>query len=194
MGKAHDFDTILQVARELSNDRDIAFVFVGEGPKRDIIVRFIRENPRSNVILLPYRSRDELSTSLGAADVSLVSLADSMEGLVVPSKVYGAMAAGRPLIFIGPGGSEAAKTIVEAECGYVLENGDAAGLRAAILSLKTDNDLARRMGRNSRLNFEKNFDRRLITRRYFDLIKDVVEKSSNTIHSRPYVASQTTEL
>jgi len=117
-----------------------------------------------------------------------------MEGLVVPSKVYGVMAAGRPVIFIGPGGSEAAKTIVEAECGYVVENGDVPGLRTAILNLRKDNVLAQRMGTNSRLNFEKNFDRRLITRRYFDLIKDVVEKRSDALHSRSYIASQTTEL
>jgi len=188
MGKAHEFDTILQVASDLSDCRDIAFVFVGEGPKRDIIARFIRDNPGSNVILLPYRSRDELSVSLGAADVSLVSLADSMEGLVVPSKVYGVMAAGRPVVFIGPGGSEAAKAIAEAECGYVLENGDASGLKNALLQLKDNVELARHMGTNSRMSFERNFNRRLITRRYFDLIKQVVEKRSGALPSNSYVA------
>ena len=195
MGKVHDFDTILQSARDLSEHGDIAFVFVGDGPKKDLIERFVKDNPACNILLLPYRSRDELSVSLGAADVSLVCLSDGMQGLVVPSKVYGVMAAGRPVIFVGPSDSEAADTIRDADCGYVVPNGDVIGLTGAILRLRGDKNLASQMGNNSRSTFEKKFDRRIITRRYFDLIKGLTEANNDSRRrSHLYATTRTTDL
>ncbi|HZS48525.1 MAG TPA: glycosyltransferase family 4 protein [Blastocatellia bacterium] len=195
MGKVHDFDTILEAVRGLSSHSDIVFVFVGDGPKRNLISDFIKENPDVNILLLPYRQRDELSVSLGAADVSLVTLSKGMEGLVVPSKVYGVMAAGRPIIFIGQKGSEAANTIENASCGYVIPNGQVSDLKNAILNLKADKCLAFQMGKNSRESFETKFDRRLVTRRYFDLIKGVMEANGKNVqHSPSYAASRTTDL
>jgi len=195
MGKVHDFDTILESAGQLSAHRDIAFVFVGDGPKKNSITSFVKDNPDANILLLPYRTRDELSVSLGAADVSLVTLSEGMQGLVVPSKVYGVMAAGRPVIFVGPSDSEAASTIENAACGYVIPNGRPSELKHAILKLKTDKNLASRMGRNSREHFETKFDRRLVTKRYFDLIKGVTETNGGNIQTSPsYAASRTTDL
>ena len=73
-----------------------------------------------------------------------------MVGLSVPSKVYAIMAAGRPMLYIGPKGSEAAVLIEEADCGTVIEPGDFAGALDAVLRVYRDRDLLERQGRSGR--------------------------------------------
>src|SRR5262249_52721370 len=159
------------------------------------ISSFVKHNPDVNILLLPYRTRHELTVSLGAADVSLVTLSEGMQGLVVPSKVYGVMAAGRPVIFVAPRNSEAANTIENPACGYAIPNGRPSDLKRAILKLKTDKKLAEQMGRTSREQFETKFDRRFVTTRYFDLIKGVTETNGSNVQTSPsYAASRTTDL
>jgi glycosyltransferase involved in cell wall biosynthesis len=81
---------------------------------------------------LPPQPKEHLSSFLAAADLHLVSVRSGLEGLVVPSKAYGILAAGRPLFYVGAVNSEVAGVIAESGCGVVVPNGDAAGLAEAI--------------------------------------------------------------
>lgn len=170
MGNAHDLDTILAAAAGLSQQPDVLFLFVGDGPKKSTVENFAVAHPDARIRLLPYASRNELSYSLSAGDASLVSLAAGLEGLVVPSKLYGILASGRPVLFVGPEGSDTARTVREAQCGFAVPNRDVTGLQQAILRLRDDRALARRMGGNARLLLEQRFERRQMTRRYYNLI------------------------
>jgi colanic acid biosynthesis glycosyl transferase WcaI len=107
---------------------------------------------------------------MGAADVSIVAVADGLEGLVVPSKLYGIMASGRPALYVGPVASEAARTITAYGCGFVVSNSDADGFTQAILSAQRDAATAQAMGAAARRAFEKEFDRPVATGRYFALL------------------------
>ena len=121
MGLAHPFEVILEAAEQLQKERpDMVFTFVGEGPRRDWIAGQAERRRLSNVTLLPFQPKERLSESLSAADVHLVTMQPEVEGLVVPSKVYGVLAAGRPCVFLGPEGSEAARCIRELNAGTVL--------------------------------------------------------------------------
>ena len=64
-----------------------------------------------------------------------------MEGLVVPSKFYGVMAAGRPCLFVGPAASEVALVIVDSGAGTIFSPGDTSGLVASILEYRDDSEL-----------------------------------------------------
>lgn len=175
MGRAHDFAAILKSMEQLQTEKDIVFVFIGAGPKRADLEDFVKTHPDANVRILDYVAREELKLSMGAADLSIVAVADGLEGLVVPSKLYGIMASGRPALYVGPASSEAARTITAQGCGFVVGNADGSGFTAAILTARRDTDAAQAMGAKARVAFDQKFDRRVATRRYFDLLTAVTK-------------------
>jgi glycosyltransferase involved in cell wall biosynthesis len=135
LGRAHDVDAILGAIRLLPETR---FVFIGGGAKLEAI----RAAALPNVEIRPYVPVERLGESLAEGDVHLVSLLPRLEGLIVPSKFYGVLAAGRPVIFIGARGGELARIIDECRCGMVVEN--AQELAAAIKTLNDADEMGRR--------------------------------------------------
>src|SRR4029079_18021629 len=77
-----------------------------------------------NVISLPYQPRSELLHSLSAADVHVVTVGDAVPGIVHPSKVYGAMSVGRPILLVGPPENHVADIMAEHDIGWHILNGD----------------------------------------------------------------------
>jgi len=159
LGRAHDVDTIAGALKLLRGHPDVTTVFIGGGSGyRDLEAQFADES-YATVEFRPYQPRDFLHLSLSVPDVHLVSLAPRMEGLVFASKLYGVLAAGRPVIFIGERDGEVPSLLQSAECGLAVEAGNREGLVAAILSLKADPDLRLAMGRRGRELFERDYDK-----------------------------------
>lgn len=125
LGLAHPFEAMLDAAAVLQTSQPSAvWVFVGDGPRLAWVREQVMARALTNVRFLPYQSREQLGESLAAADVHVASMRDELCGLVVPSKVYGVVAAARPCIFLGPSGSEAARFLVENRSGVVLPQAD----------------------------------------------------------------------
>ncbi len=120
-----------------AGDDEIAFLFIGGGVKMDELSALIARRGLKNFHFLPYQPRDQLADSLGAADVHLVSLLPALEGLIVPSKFYGILAARRPVVFVGDPDGELARIIREANCGRIVAAGDSIDLARVIGTLKT---------------------------------------------------------
>ena len=116
-------------------------MFIGSGAQEDRVKQHIVHTGAHNMKLLPYQPRTKLNVSLTACDVGLVTLQPGMTGLAVPSKLYGILAAGKPVVVIGPEDSEPAMVVLENSCGLVVRPGDAAGLAAALYRLKDDPSL-----------------------------------------------------
>lgn len=144
LGRAHEVETILAAMKMLP---DVRFVFTGGGAQLDRVKR----EAGTNVEFRPYVPREKLGESLSAVDAHLVSLQPSLEGLIVPSKLYGVMAVGRPVIFVGARDGEVARIIEECRCGLVVEPGDAQGLVRAIRNIDSE------MGRRGREAYESRF-------------------------------------
>ncbi len=141
MGLAHPFDAVLDAADRLSAERpDVLFLFVGEGPRKADLRTQVEQRGLSNVRFLPFQPRERLAESLSAADLQLVTMDPALEGLVVPSKLYGALAAGRPVLFLGPSGSEAAQVVEAQDCGTVLPEASGPALTDAIRTWHADPD------------------------------------------------------
>jgi colanic acid biosynthesis glycosyl transferase WcaI len=168
MGLGHPFEPILEAARRLSAHEDVLFVFIGAGKNRGALEAASLPNLR----LLPFQDERGLSESLGSADVHLVTLRSGLEGLMVPSKLYGALAAGRPILYIGGSNGEGARVVAEEHCGYVLSETDSDGLAEAIRELHSDPERARLMGERARKAFESRFDRSLATRSFDRMMKE----------------------
>jgi glycosyltransferase involved in cell wall biosynthesis len=133
MGLAHPFDAVLDAAATLATERpEVLFLLVGAGPRKAELRRQVERRDLSTVRFLPFQPRERLAESLSAADLHLVTMRPALDGLVVPSKLYGALAAGRPALFLGPRGSEAARVVEEHDCGTVLPDPSGAALADAI--------------------------------------------------------------
>jgi glycosyltransferase involved in cell wall biosynthesis len=168
MGRGHDLATLLGAARLLGAVPDLAFVFIGDGAKRPEVEAAARELP--SLMLLPYQPRQRLAESLSAGDVHLVSQDACTLGLIEPSKLYGVLAAGRPVLYVGPAGSEAARAVAGEGIGEVVANGDVAGAAAALLRLL---ERAESLGARARLAFDRSYDRRLRTGRIAEVLRGV---------------------
>lgn len=158
-GRVNDFDTPLGAARLLRDRDDIVFLFVGDGAKAAEINEYVRANRLRNVKLLPYQPRGSLLYSLAAGDAHLVTLAEGLAGLSVPSKTYGILAAGRPVLFVGDPRSDIARLVAEHGCGEVVAAGDAERLARVVASWADYPDTPRRMGAEARDLFLRRFER-----------------------------------
>jgi glycosyltransferase involved in cell wall biosynthesis len=150
IGVSHYFADILQVARRLQNRSELLFAFVGNGRRRPEIETFKAQHQLANIELLPFQPQNKLVQSLGAGDLHFICLRPGFTGLVVPSKIYGVLAAGRPILFQGEKEGEIARLIDEEDVGRVVTPGDEAGLEKAILAYLNDPALTRRQGENGR--------------------------------------------
>ncbi len=130
---AHPLTTLLDAARALRDDPRLRFVFVGGGVGKREMDEAVRAG-MPNVLSLPYQPLEKLGETLAAADVHLVAMGDQMVGCVHPCKVYGALAAGRPILYLGPAESHVGE-IVSAGAGRRIAHGDVAGAVATLRDL-----------------------------------------------------------
>lgn len=173
LGRAHDCETLLAAARLLAEEHEVMFSFVGGGfhfPR-------LRAAGLANLQVRGYVPEERLGESLGACDVHLVTLLPAFEGLIVPSKFYGAAAAGRAVIFIGDPDGEIARAIAAHGCGVTVAAGDAAGLAAAIKDLRASPEKLRAMGARARAAFEREWNEPIALARWREVIAGV-EKSA----------------
>ena len=131
-GLIHTFDALLEVARRLRDEPGIVFRIVGGGRRMPEIKAFVAANALTNVTLHPYVEGTDLAASLAAGDLHVVTLRDALVGVAVPSKLYSVLAVGRPVVFIGPRESHAARTIEQWQAGTVVATDDVDGLVAVI--------------------------------------------------------------
>jgi colanic acid biosynthesis glycosyl transferase WcaI len=136
-GLAHCFEEVLDAAQRLRHHPDIDFVFVGNGPRRAEIEAFASRLGLTNLRYLDYFPRDQIQYSLPLGDVHLLTLRPDFSGIAVPGKLYGIMAAGRPVLMVGPEHSAPAQTVIQEEVGEFIPAGRRAGglrMKEAILS------------------------------------------------------------
>lgn len=152
LGRAHEFDTLTGAARLLQSDPDIAFLITGGGARAAALQRATRDAGLANTLFQDYQPPELLSDSMAAADIHFVSLLPSLEGLIVPSKIYGILAAGRPALFVGDPDGDVARMIQQFECGIVVAVGDSVRLARELRALRDDPDRLRSMGQRARAN------------------------------------------
>ncbi len=147
----------------------IRFVFYGGGKRRVEIESFISQHPDCRIELHDYAPMENLSAHLQSADVHLASLDTAWSGTMVPSKLQGIFAVGRPVIFVGSSQSSIGRWVIESGGGWVVEPGDVSGLLEALNEVR---DRAVRTARgNAAAEFAKiHFDKNTNTRRVADIL------------------------
>ena len=124
LGRAHDYQTILGAAEKLEADANIIFLLIGGGAGYELLKKSALGRDLKNIIFKPYLPIELLSYGLSASDVHLVSLEPALEGLILPSKFYGILSVGRPILNLGSEKGDIGTEISETSCGYTIEIGD----------------------------------------------------------------------
>jgi len=163
-GLAHDFDTISSVIQLYANDPRFQFVFCGGGTHRQKLEALCKPQCThgqgiANVLFRPYASRADLGRSLAEGHLGLVTQLPQTCGSLVPSKTYGILAAGRPLLYIGPREATPARLIERFRCGWHVNPGDTGALGDLMEKLAAHRHLVFEAGARARQAFEQNYDR-----------------------------------
>lgn len=169
IGRVHEFKTFINAAEKLREEKDIVFLFIGDGGKKPEVENMVNQKNLDNVIFLPYRTRSELSYSLSIGHVHLVSLGHGFESLSAPSKLYGILAVSKPYIYLG-NYNYLSKLIKEYHCGYDIRTGDHDNLVNVIKELKNSIETLEKMGENSRKLFEEEFTLKKNCKKYYETI------------------------
>jgi len=178
-GRYHNFDTLLDAAKELCTKRpEISFVLVGGGAQKEHIAHRIADEKIANVHLYDFVSKDAYNDLLASADVSFVTLEPGMEGLCVPSKFYSILASGRPVIAAVSPKSEVALVIDEAQCGTHVDQSIVAELVNALTFFADNPAEAERMGRNAREVLEAKYSTHHIAGQYYRLLQEATHTAS----------------
>lgn len=157
MGLAHDFETVVPAIRELGASDGFLFRFSGGGPRRAEVEGACASLPACE--FAGYHAREGLAEAFAANDIGLVTQRADTSGTVVPSKVYGILAAGRGVLYVGPRQSTIGQLLEQHGVGWRIDNGDSAGLRDMLRYLQANRNLVEETGHRARKVFEQHFDR-----------------------------------
>ncbi len=168
VGLSQNLDVVLEAADRLRSKERLTILIVGEGARREALERDALRRGLTNVRFTGYQPKSELHESFAAADAFLVSLKPGIEGYIVPSKLYGILAAGRPYVAATDPSCEAAEIVRQHHCGLLAKPGDPADLAEKIAALYDDPAATRAMGVNARAAALR-FDRKQAVAAYYDL-------------------------
>lgn len=188
LGQHQSFDILLDAAEHLKrSSSNVTIAIVGDGAKKNYIESEIEKRKLTNIRLFPFVPKDEFSDMLGAADISLITLEEGMDGLGVPSKLYSTLASARPIVAILPSSSEVAKVIAEDKCGIRVDYGDTEGLVEAITKLSKSEQMCDIMGKNARNSLIMNYTLENASKKFFRSFCEVAKQ--NAFSYEPFVVS-----
>lgn len=141
------WNTLIEAAKMLCNE-NIGFVFIGGGAQK----RKIEESAAGlqNVRFLPFRPAAQIPMVMMAGDVHIITIRRGLEGVVVPSKLYSTLAAGRPVLAVAAATSDVARIATQSGCGLAADPEDAEAVAAAVLRLRDDPARVAEMGARAR--------------------------------------------
>jgi glycosyltransferase involved in cell wall biosynthesis len=179
LGRAHEIETLLEAIGALEAriqdplSRSLHWLFIGGGHAFETMKHEVSRRGLKSVTFRSYQPREQLSQSLSAADVHIVTLKPELEGLIVPSKFYGVAAAGRPILFIGAPEGEIAHLINRHACGATIAHGGSAALVEAVIASSRDPELCRDMGRRARTACETLYSKRGAIEAWAALLQEI---------------------
>ncbi|HEX4872507.1 MAG TPA: WcaI family glycosyltransferase [Nevskiaceae bacterium] len=159
-GRKHGLELLVELAARLRDDPRLQLLLVGEGVEREALVEAAAGLP--NVRFLPLQSIDRLNDLLNLADIHLLPQKAAVADAVLPSKLTGMFASGRPVVATAEADTELARLVAHA--GVRVPPGDAAAFERAIRRLADQPQERERLGRAGRQHAELSFDRGRILR------------------------------
>lgn len=181
--------TVLDAALRLQHRDDLVFMFIGGGVGKADVRRVIEEHSPTNIIDLPYQPFDRLRFSLSAADLHVVTMVDPAVGCIHPCKVYGAMAVGRPILFVGPRPSHVTDLLDGQDVGWHAAQGDGhacAEQIEAITALAPER--LREMGDKARAYVDERYTQARLLGEFCDVVERSIQRRHPAVEASPPAA------
>ena len=172
------WNTLLEAAKLLRAE-NTGLVFIGDGANRVALEAAASEVP--NVRFLPFRPVEQIPHVMTAGDVHIVTVRRGLEGVVVPSKLYSILAAGRPVLAVAPSNSDAARIVVKSGCGVAADPDDPAAVAEAIRRLRSDPAQLLQMGQRAR-EVAKKYARVNELERFLEILDEVARERNGGNH------------
>ena len=176
IGLYYDLENIIKVIGKFNEREDVIFAFVGDGTVKKEIEDYATENKLSNVTFIPYQDKADLVYSLNSADIHWVVNAKGIKGVSVPSKLYGVMATGKPVLGVLDKGSEARLIVDECNCGVCTEPGNYNEIYNKIEYILNNKEKVKMLGKNGRKYLEKNLTKEVSINKYKNTILSLYSK------------------
>ena len=163
------WNTLIEAAKLLKQE-NVGFVFVGDGAAKPMIKRLA--SSCDNVRFLPFRPLEEVPYVLAAGDIHIVTVRRGLEGMVVPSKLYPILAAGRPVLVVVPKNTDVFEIVTQNGCGIVADPDDPWSVVSAVRSLLIDRAQLKEMSCQA-LTAAHEYESEKQLKRFVKLIEDV---------------------
>ncbi len=158
LGRAHEFELFVELARQTAQD-SIAFCFAGRGPRMSELTASARAAELANVRFADFAAEGQLEQRLAAGDIHLVSLRDDWTGTVVPSKFFGSLAIGRPVLFVGSSQCAIARWIEQHKIGWHLRSDNVAAVAAQLRELAASSRAKETLNQHCQSIYYQHFSR-----------------------------------
>ena len=170
--KGYTLTGVYEEGPKTRDGREVVFAFIGSGSVLDKLMLYSEKHHFENIVFIPYQDKKDLIYSLNAGDVHWCVNAKGMKGVSCPSKVYGIMAVGKPIIGVLEDGTEVRGLIEESKCGKCCEPGDYAAVAETIgwYIENAGTDEVMQMGMNGRKYLEEKLTRKVSVNRYAEEI------------------------
>lgn len=168
MGRAHEYNTLLEAVKIL-RDEPVKFVISGGGYNYERLKKEAYGLP--NIKFQSFVEKEQLSKLINSADICLVIGRKSLSGIVLPSKFYGYVACGKPVIYINSGTDSITNHILKGNFGYIIENGDSKTFAKIIKDLLSNKSELDKITRNAVHYYETNLKREYSLNKYLELFK-----------------------
>jgi len=172
LGLSQDLENIINLADRLKEYIDVIFVLVGNGALKEKLINMSAALNLKNIEFLPYQDKKDLRFSLSSAHIHLIPLKKGMKGIIVPSKVYGIMASGKPFIAAVDDNSEIDRIVKEFRCGIVVKPSDVEELEKAVLWAYRNQAEIKTMGEKGRKALETHYTKEICTKKFKKIVKN----------------------
>ncbi len=188
LGRYQPLEVMIHAAGHLQNRNDIIFLFVGDGAKKKKLQEMVKNKGLENVKFFPFQPMGRLAESLSMADVSLMGIMPENEGVIMPSKLYGLLSVGKPIVCVSDQKSEVVSILKMAGAGVHASIYDPENLASIIKSIIDEPLQAQKMGENGREYFLKYFERKIITMQWKEVLESIIRQREDSKENSPATA------
>ncbi|MCA0150373.1 glycosyltransferase family 4 protein [Rossellomorea vietnamensis] len=174
MGICQDLDTIVEAIRKLKENNRVQFIFAGHGNKMDLLKKIVKKENLHNVTIFDFLHGQDFQDALNISDCFILSLAEGLTGLAVPSKTYSYMMSGKPVIAIMGENSDIARDLNDNQAGYAMDVGESAKIVSAIDELLHNKAMRVSMGKNCRSIFLEKYTKEKCTEQYVNMMRRIL--------------------
>lgn len=180
LGMSQRLEVLIDAACHPDWPAQAVVALVGDGARKVALQRYAAQRNAKHVRFIDYQPQERLAESLSAADLHVVSMDANIRGCLAPSKLYGILASGTPVMAITPPEFAIAQEIHQNEIGRAVPPGDVSQIVEYVRWCLANPDAMQVSGRNARILAQNKYDRKIACQQFADVLHDVCPPKRNT--------------